>query len=184
MKKRFFALIFSGIVFFSLNAQRDVAFNAVPLVNGNVIFEQFIHTCPELTADQKYTRVQQWGNSTFRGNPLLSGIRFDDRARTMTVSLRTNLELPPDQNGERKTMIMSYRFSVSVTNVGAMVVIRDISYRHPNGTPTSPTTYTAEQMITDQALRNSDVRELRSNLRQATLAYFNELLFAIEALFQ
>ena len=184
MKRYFFALIFSGIVFFSLNAQHDVAFKAVPLVNGNVVFEQFIHTCSQLTADQKYAKMQQWGNNRFRGNPMLSGIRFDDRARTMTVSLRTSLELPPNRAGERSAMIMSYRFSISITNMGAMVVIRDISYRNANGTPTSPTTYTAEQMITDQALRSGDEQEFRSNLRQATLTYFNELLAEIETLFQ
>lgn len=178
MKKTFFALIFFSVSLFTAHAQADVVFSTVPVVNNMVVFEYFIHSEQELSADQKYAQLQQWGNAQFRGNPMVSGIRFDDRTRTMTVSLRTELALPSDE-----TITMHYRFDVSVTAVGGMVVIRDISYQQPaaNGS-IFPTTHTAEQMITDQAVAvNDDNRMLRNNVRRTTLVYFNRLVTEIAA---
>lgn len=75
-------------------------------------------------------------------------------------------------------MTMRYRFDTSVTNAGYMLVVRDITYQSEQSGSTSilPKTYTAEQMITDQAVNTTDEnRVLRSDTRKATLAFLNEL---------
>jgi hypothetical protein len=182
MKKSFFILIFLGAYFFGASAQGNQTFTSVPVVNGRVVFEQFIHTGEALSADQKYATLTAWGKTRFTDNPMLSGMRFDDNTRTMTVGLRS--DLPLSSGG---TITMIYRFDVSVSNVGCMVVIRDITYqREPSGgTSIFPTIYTAEQTITDQAIAvNDDNRTFRNNTRVATLAFFNELFAEIEALFR
>ena len=180
MKKSFLALIWLSATIFCMHAQQRGAFTSVPLVSGNVVFERFIHTNNALSVDQKYAKLVAWGQNKFVSNPMLTGIRFDDNARTMTVSLRTNLNLP---NGETTTMI--HRFDVSISNVGGMVVIRDIAYQITNGDSIFPTTHTAEQTITDRAIAiNDEHRERRIHTRTATLAFFNELSAEIEALFR
>ncbi|MDR0332213.1 MAG: hypothetical protein LBI15_02005 [Dysgonamonadaceae bacterium] len=177
MKKYFFILIFFSVSFLTMNAQNG-AFNSVPVVNGKVVFEQFIHTQSALSADQKYAALSEWGKNKYTGNPNLSGLRFDDRTRTMTVSMRSDL-------GIQERMTMSYRFDVSVTPAGCMIVIRDISYQRPQAGSIIPVTLSAEQTITDQAIAiNDDDSTLRNNTRRATLAFFNGLFAEIERLFQ
>ena len=180
MKKSFLTLILMSVCIFCINAQQQGAFTSVPVVNGKVVFERFIHTDNALSAEQKYAKLVAWGQSTFVGNPMLTGIRFDDITRTMTVSLRTNLNLASSE-----TVTMVHRFDVSISNVGSMLVIRDITYQIANGTSIFPTTYTAEETITDQAIAiNDENRERRMHTRTATLAFFNELSAEIEALFR
>ena len=180
MKNFFLTLIWLSTTIFCMHAQQRGAFTSVPVVNGNVVFERFIHTDNTLSADQKYAKLVAWGQSKFVGNPMLTGIRFDDNTRTMTMSLRTNLNLP---NGETTTMI--HRFDISISNVGSMIVIRDIAYQITNGDSIFPTTHTAEETITDHAIAiNDENRERRMHTRTATLAFFNELSAEIEALFR
>jgi hypothetical protein len=174
MKKYFFVLTFFSIIFLTMNAQ-NTAFNSVPVVNGKVVFEQFIHTQSVLSADQEYAILSEWGKNKYTGNPNLSGLRFDDRTRTMTVSMRSGL-------GIQEQVTMSYRFDVSVTSAGCMVVIRDISYQKPQAGSAIPISLSAEQTITDQAIAISDDdNALRNNTRRATLAFFNALFTEIES---
>ncbi|MDD4846272.1 MAG: hypothetical protein PHV67_06670, partial [Petrimonas sp.] len=104
MKKIIFtALIFaSGLI--QVNAQS--VFTAVPVVNGKVVFQQFIHIDRELAADQRYALLYKWGKDNYAGNPLLSGIRFDDKARSITVGSKIELLLPQNSNGVREKVVM------------------------------------------------------------------------------
>ena len=180
MKKTIFTLVLMTVAFLCLHAQRSEAFTSVPVTNGKVVFERFTHTGTALTVDQKYARWVAWGQGKYVGSPTLSGIRFDDNARTMTVSLRTPLTL---SGGETITMI--HRFDVSVSNVGSMLTIRDITYQSTNGNSIFPTIYTAEETITDTAIAINDENSARRNqIRTATLVFFNELSAEVDALFR
>ncbi len=159
--------------------QVDNAFTAVTVVNGKVLFEQFIPVSQNLSADQKYSLLQNWARKTYAGNPLLAGIRYDEKARTVTVSNRTEFERP-------EKMVMSYRFDVSVNNAGCMLVIRDISYQTAKGDADSffPKVYTAEQTITDQSLNIAgDEGEWRKEIRNETLKTLNILLAELTTIF-
>lgn len=168
----------AGLV--SLNGQNETVFTTVPVLNGKVVFQEFIHTDQNLSPDQKYAILYKWGKDNYAGNPLLSGIRYDDKARSITVSSKANLAA-----GNEK-ILMNYRFDASLSNAGCMLTIRDISYNSEKGDGASifPTAYTAEQMITDQTVNSSDNKELRNNTRKATLLYFNDLHTQIKNLFQ
>jgi len=114
----------------------------------------------------------------FTGSPLLSGIRYDDKSQTVTVSSKAELNLPADKAGVRDHMLMSYRFDATVTNAGCVLVVRDITYQNARREAGSffPKIYTAEETITDQALSvKSDEGELKSNLRKETLRMLNKL---------
>lgn len=167
------SLLMSVLGFLSLKGQVEVAFSTVPVVNGKVVFQQFVPNTDGVDAMQQYTRLQQWGRNQSQGNPLLSGIRFDDKGRAVTISSGKKLQLSGGS-----TVTMRYRFDTSVTNAGYMLVVRDITYQNeqPGSTSILPKTYTAEQMITDQAVNTTDEnRTLRSDTRKATLAFLNEL---------
>ncbi|MBK5195915.1 MAG: hypothetical protein JJE08_07815, partial [Proteiniphilum sp.] len=86
MKKYILTLSILVISLFTVDGQIDTGFTTVPLVNGKVVFEQFILADQGVLADQKYALLQKWGKERFTGNPLLSGIRFDDKSRSVTVS--------------------------------------------------------------------------------------------------
>ncbi len=173
-----FCILVAGLL--NVKGQADNVFTTVPVTNGKVIFQEFIHTDQSLTPDQKYAILYKWGKDNYAGNPLLSGIRFDDKARTITVSSKANLG-----SGNEK-IVMNYRFDASVTNAGCMLTIRDITYNSEKGKGNSifPTAYTAEQMITDQTVNSGDDKELRNSTRKATLSYFNGLHGQIKGLFQ
>ncbi len=158
----------------NLNGQTDAAFGSVPVVNGKVIFQQFIPNADGVNAQQQYAKLQKWGRERFQGNPLLSAIRFDDKARSMTISTGETLPLP----GADGKVTLRYRFDISAANAGAMLMIRDISFQSelPGSGSVVPKTYSAEQMITDQAINGADGdKEFRTRVRQATLNYLNGL---------
>jgi hypothetical protein len=178
MKK--YLLIFSILVagLFHVHGQMDVGFTNVPVVNGKVVFEQFIPADPAGSASQRYAKLQDWTRKSFTGSPLLSGIRYDDKSQTVTVSSKAELNLPADKAGARDHMLMSYRFDATVTNAGCVLVVRDITYQNARREAGSffPKIYTAEETITDQALSvKSDEGELKSNLRKETLRMLNKL---------
>lgn len=189
MKKYFITLFI--LAAFMLNAMGQVAgdnaFTSVPLVNGKVVFQQFIHTEQSLSENQKYAILYKWGKDNYSGNPLLSGIRFDDKARSITVSSKVELLLSPNSSGKREKMTMNYRFDASVTSAGIMLTVRDITYltESKGGASVFPKAYSAEEMITEQAINSAaDLRELRTNTQKGTLTYLNELYAGLAAAFK
>jgi len=186
MKKYILTFILLVISLLHIEGQNDAGFLNVPVVNGKVVFEQFILADQGVTANQRYALLQKWVKETFTGNPLLSGIRFDDKARVVTVSAKAELQLPPNKAGVRETMFMNYRFDATITNAGCVLVVRDITYQpaQKKGESFFPKIYTAEQTITDQAVNVSgEEHELRNNLRIETLHFLNKLYADISAAF-
>lgn len=171
-----FSILIAGLL--QVYGQVDAGFTHVPVLNGKVVFEQFIPADPAGSASQRFTKLQGWIKKTFSGNPLLSGIRYDEKAQSVTVSSKEELKLPADKSGVRGNMIMSYRFDVTVTNAGSVLVIRDVTYQNARKEAGSffPKIYAAEETITDQALLvKSDENELKNNLRKETLRVLNKL---------
>lgn len=176
-------ILLSALFILTFNAlgqnMEDDVFTTVTTISGKVVFQQFIHANQNLSEDQKYAVLYKWGKDNYSSNPLLSGIRFDDKARSITVSSRVELLLAPDSKGNREKMTMNYRFDANVSTAGIMLTIRDITYLHENfqsGNSVFPKAYSAEEMITDSAI-NSDtnLRELRANTQKGTLIYLNKL---------
>jgi len=117
---------------------------------------------------------------------MLLGIRFDDKARVVTVSAKAELQLSPNKSGVSETMFMNYRFDATITNAGCILVVRDITYQQAQkkGESFFPKIYTAEQTITNEAVNiNGEERELRNNLRMETLHFLNKLYSDLSAAF-
>lgn len=178
MKKYIVSSLIMLFAFIHLNAQQSInsIFTNVPVVNGRVIFQQFIPTDNSLSADQKYGFLTKWGRDNYAGNRLVTSIRFNEKDRNISISSKSDL---PTVNGIDK-LTMNYRFDVSVTNGGYMLTIRDISYDIiSKGTSK---TYPAEEIITDVAVSSSgDLKEVRIAARKETLALCNSIY---DSLFQ
>jgi len=186
MKKYYLTLSLLIISLFSIEGQIDAGFTSVPVVNGKVVFEQFIIADQGLTSDQKYALLQKWSKEKFTGSPLLSGIRFDDKARTVTVSSKAELLLPANKAGIREKVMMNYRFDASIANAGCMLVVRDITYQsvQKDGASFFPKVFTAEQTVTDQAVNTAGTEgEWRNNARTETLKFLNNLYSELTAVF-
>lgn len=172
---------------FMLNVKSQSVFTSVPVVNGKVVFQQFVHTDQSLTSSQKYSLLYMWGKDNYSGNPLLSGIRFDDKNNSITVSSKIELVLPQNNDGVREKVIMNYRFDATVTNAGCALVIRDINYQNSQskGSSLFPKTFTAENTITTTAISSSpeSEKEFRVNTQKSTLYFLNELYQDINNLF-
>ena len=106
MKKTILSIILLVAIAIKLSGQNDKGFNSVPIVNGKVVFEQFIMTNPSQTPEQNYAQLQNLVKTKYNGNPLLSGIRFDEKTNFVTVSSGTNLILPENSAGVKEEMIM------------------------------------------------------------------------------
>ena len=179
MKKILFLI---GLAFsFSVSnaqTQQENVFTTVTEVNGKVVFQQFIHTPQGLNEDQSYALLYKWGKDNYASNPLLSGIRFNEKDRSITVSSKVELILPENSQGDREKMLMNYRFDADITNAGCVLKVRDITYQtvREKGKSFFPKTSSAEEMITDNAI-NSVLgdKELKGNLRKSTLYFLNEL---------
>ncbi len=163
-------------------AQVDAGFTNVPVVNGKVVFEQFILTDQGLSADQKYAVLQKWVKGKYSGSPLVSGIRFDDKNQSATVSAKTELSGMPEKT------VMNYRFDLSIASAGCVLVIRDISYqstpKQGQGASSFPKTITAEQTITDQAVNAAgEEAQIRSSIRKETLSFLSGIYKEVSGLF-
>ena len=179
MKKFLFiiGLVFS-LIGSNVQAQQENVFTSVPEVNGKVVFQQFIHTHSGLDEDQSYAILYKWGKDNYANNPLLAGIRFNDKDYNITVSSKVELLLPENSQGVREKMMMNYRFDASITNAGCVLKVRDVTYQtvREKGKSFFPKTSSAEEMITDNAINSvSNDKELKENLRKSTLYFLNEL---------
>lgn len=180
--KKYILIVSMLIIGFSrMTGQVDAGFTNVPVVNGKVVFEQFILANQEISANQRYAVLQKWVKDKYTGSPLVSGIRFDDKNQSVTVSAKTELA------GVAEKTVMNYRFDLSVANAGCVLVVRDITYQSTpkQGTSSLPKTITAEQIITDQAVSASgEEGQTRSSTRKATLSFLNGLYKDVSGLFK
>jgi|SRR5690554_1081081 len=175
MRKYLFTLFLLTVILFNINGQSEVAFNSVPVVNGKVVFEQFILTDADLNAEDAYARLQKWVRDKFRGNQAVSGIRFDDKGHFVTVSAKASVN---------ESTTMNYRLDTSVTGAGCMIVVRDITYQTKSDNSSFfPKMVTAEQTITDQAVNSGDDKQFKNSVRGATLIFLNDIYNEINSLY-
>lgn len=168
-----FSFLGSNIV-----SQNENVFTTVSEVNGKVVFQQFIHTPKGLNEDQNYALLYKWGKDNYASNPLLSGIRFNEKDHSITVSSKVELLLPENSSGVREKMLMNYRFDANITNAGCVLKIRDVTFQNvrERGESFFPKSNSAEEMITDNAINSSsEDKEFKENLRKGTLYFLNEL---------
>lgn len=183
-------IIFTVLIFVSALTlvKAQSVFTTVPVVNGKVMFQQFIHIDQELTPDQRYALLYKWGKDNYAGNPLLSGIRFDDKGKSITVSSKIELLLPQNSDGVREKVIMNYRFDATITNAGCMLVVRDVTYQNSQSSKSSffPKTFTAEDTITPTAISavSGADKEFRTNTQKSTLFFLNELYSDLSKIFE
>ena len=170
-------IVFTFIIGGNAQTQTENVFSTVPEVNGKVVFQQFIHTEQGLSEDQSYSLLYKWGKDNYAGNPLLSGIRFNEKEKSITVSSKVELLLPEDSDGVRQKRMMNYRFDASITNAGCVLIIRDITYQSvEKSNSLFPKLASAEDLITDSSINSSSSdKEFKSNLRKGTLYFLNEL---------
>jgi hypothetical protein len=172
---------------FYLSAQQssNSIFANVPVMNGRVVFQQFIPADNSLSADQKYSLLTKWAKDNYSGNRMVSGIRFNEKERNVTVSAKTELVLPTSIKEDDRKLTMNYRFDVSVTNGGLMLTVRDITFQKVGLTNNQSTSkiYSAEEMITDSSIiaASAEEKEFRISTRSETLAFVNSLY---DSLFQ
>lgn len=189
MKKSILALCFFSVYLLGLKGQTagDIVFTSVPVISGKVIFEQFIPVDQGLSAEQMYALLYKWGKDNYAGNPLLSGIRFDDRSQNITVSSKVELLLPANRAGVQEKVLMNYRFDATITAAGCILTVRDITYQDKDsrGSLFFPKLTAAEEVITDQAINaGGDAGELRNNIRKGTLSFLNDLYADLNNLFK
>lgn len=169
-------LVFAVIIGANAQTQDENVFSTVPEVNGKVVFQQFIHTHQGMSEAQVYSLLYKWGKDNYAGNPLLSGIRFNEKEKSITVSSKVELLLPENSDGDRLKKMMNYRFDASITSAGCVLIIRDVTYQDGDSKSFFPKLSSAEEMITDSAINsNESDKELKENLRKSTLYFLNEL---------
>ena len=186
MRKNILVASIMLMLSFYLSAQQssNSIFANVSVMNGRVVFQQFIPADNSLSADQKYSLLTKWAKDNYSGNRMVSGIRFNEKERSVTVSAKTELFLPTSIKEEDRKLMMNYRFDVSVTNGGLMLTIRDITFQKVALTNNQSTSkiYSAEETITDASIAVSDEeKEFRISTRNETLAFVNSLY---DSLFQ
>ena len=180
MRKNILIVSIMLLLSFYLSAQQssNSIFANVPVMSGRVVFQQFIPADNSLSADQKYSLLTKWAKDNYSGNRMVSGIRFNEKERNVTVSAKTELVLPKSTKEGESKLMMNYRFDVAVTNGGLILTIRDITFQKIASTnnPSTLKVYLAEETITDASIAASDEeKEFRISTRNETLAFVNSL---------
>ncbi|HOT65329.1 MAG TPA: DUF4468 domain-containing protein [Dysgonamonadaceae bacterium] len=180
MRKNILIVSIMLLLSFYLSAQQssNSIFANVPVMSGRVVFQQFIPADNSLSADQKYSLLTKWAKDNYSGNRMVSGIRFNEKERNVTVSAKTELVLPKSTKEGESKLMMNYRFDVAVTNGGLILTVRDITFQKIASTNNQSTSkvYLAEETITDASIAASDEeKEFRISTRNETLAFVNSL---------
>ncbi|MBP7180452.1 MAG: DUF4468 domain-containing protein [Dysgonomonadaceae bacterium] len=180
MRKNILTVSIMFLLSFYLSAQQssNSIFANIPVMSGRVVFQQFIPADNSLSADQKYSLLTKWAKDNYSGNRMVSGIRFNEKERNVTVSAKTELVLPKSTKEGESKLMMNYRFDVSVTNGGLILTIRDITFQKIASTNNQSTSkvYLAEETITDASIAASDgEKEFRISTRNETLTFVNSL---------
>ena len=180
MRKNILIVSIMLLLSFYLSAQQssNSIFANVPVMSGRVVFQQFIPADNSLSADQKYSLLTKWAKDNYSGNRMVSGIRFNEKERNVTVSAKTELVLPKSTKEGESKLMMNYRFDVAVTNGGLILTIRDITFQKIASTNNQSTSkvYLAEETITDASIAASDgEKEFRISTRNETLTFVNSL---------
>lgn len=188
MKKIFSVFLFLSFALSYGFGQNMNVFNSVPLINGKVIFQQFIPIDEKLNKDQQYAILYKWCKDNYASDPMLSGIRFNDKSQSVNVSSKAELPLPKNKDGFRDKIILNYRFDAAITDMGCMLTIRDITYQSvqvPKGS-SFPQAYTAEEMITDAGIHTGKAveKELKNGTKKSTLVFFNTLYDNLQEAFK
>lgn len=188
MRKNILIVSIMLLLSFYLSAQQssNSIFANVPVMNGRVVFQQFIPADNSLSADQKYSLLTKWAKDNYSGNRMVSGIRFNEKERNVTVSAKTELVLPKSTKEGESKLMMNYRFDVSVTNGGLILTVRDITFQKIASTNNQSTSkvYSAEETITDASIAASDEeKEFRISTRNETLAFVNSLYDTLSQFF-
>ena len=188
MRKNILVASIMLMLSFYLSAQQssNSIFANVPVMSGRVVFQQFIPADNSLSADQKYSLLTKWAKDNYSGNRMVSGIRFNEKERNVTVSAKTELVLPKSTKEGESKLMMNYRFDVSVTNGGLILTVRDITFQKIASTNNQSTSkvYSAEETITDASIAVSDEeKEFRISTRNETLAFVNSLYDTLSQFF-
>lgn len=188
MRKNILIVSIMLLLSFYLSAQQssNSIFANVPVMSGRVVFQQFIPADNSLSADQKYSLLTKWAKDNYSGNRMVSGIRFNEKERNVTVSAKTELVLPKSTKEGESKLMMNYRFDVSVTNGGLILTVRDITFQKIASTNNQSTSkvYSAEETITDASIAASDEeKEFRISTRNETLAFVNSLYDTLSQFF-
>lgn len=161
-----------------LKGQTEINFTTVPVVNGKVVFEHFFLSKPNLTPDRQYAGMKQWVKGKYADKNTLTGMRYDEAGRAISVSAKSEWMIPSEGSGAAEKMVMNYRFDVSVTGSGTMFTVRDITYQGvpKAGASSFPKVFTAEQTITEKAIAESGAQSERNKqIRRETLLFLNQL---------
>lgn len=168
-----------------IKEESDPGFSSVTLVNGKVVFEQFIIIEKGVAVAESYAKLKSWAEKRYIKNPLLSGIRFNEKSEAVTISVGANLK--PNLSGQTaEEILMNYRIDISITGAGCLLIIRDITYQGKKIEDESffPKIYTAEESITDPVmLRAGEKRPLIESVRKLSIEHFNEIYSDLKALF-
>ena len=181
MKKYIATAMLILITGFQLKAQKrtEQVFTSIPVVNGKVVFRQFIYTGTELSPEQKYDLLCQWAKNRYTKDPYLISLRYNNENLSITVSSIVECMVPGNKGSKNGKMLMSYRFDASITGAGCMFVVRDIYYEQADAKDSSLpiVAYPAEEMITNSAISSStgEQKELRTALQKQTLTFLNTL---------
>ena len=80
-------------------------------------------------SELRYTPCYISGVKTIMLAIRLSGIRFNEKKKSITVSSKVELLLPENSDGDRLKKMMNYRFDASITSAGCVLIIRDVTYQ-------------------------------------------------------
>lgn len=179
----YLALIF--LVCNNLSSQKLIQnskFSNVPMFDGKVVFIKEI-PLKSINTNHNFSILKNWGQINFGNDPLVSSVLARSKEKKIYCASKIELLLPKNKQNVREKVIMDYKLDAFLLNNKCIFEIKDITYsvQKSKNTDLLKTNFSAEEMISDNAMQiNDNLKELRSNTRAATLYFFNQLADNLE----
>jgi len=187
MKKTLLLLliILSPVLVYSQITKSDEVFRNVSVYAGKVAFIKEIQT-PSANLDANFSTLRGWSKVNFDQDPFNSSVSYDTKNKRISARSRIELLLPENKSGIREKIIMKYKFEAFFVDNLCIVEITSINYLNDAkaNKNTLKQKIKAEDMITYEAVSIQDVnKETRSNVKDNTLYFFNDLIGSLQKAF-
>lgn len=158
----------------------------VHVIDNKVTFIKEIPRPAGNNQDQCFRMMKDWAIRNYGKDPFISSVRTDAKTGEIIAKSRIELLLPEDSKQVRERFVMRYRVNGYVLENYCVLEVTDISFLYQGvkkeGAKALPKVIRAEAFITNDMIEeNSELQEIRRNVRKSTLYFVNELYAEFES---
>lgn len=176
MKRLLFALLLTMPIFISAQTNEKYLTNAVPEVNGKVIFSREVNV-PSRSKEQIYDTMLSWARKRFDKEG--SRVVYSEKEKGDIATVGEDYLVFSSSALSLDRALMNYRMAIECKDNKCKLSVLGIRYEYNVSYQREPERYIAEEWITDKFALNKDktkLNRINGKFRKGTVDFTEKLL--------